>query len=1415
MALQIPISIYDPEENKILKTVATSTNSLKSIQYVSQEEAMKFQEQITQDRIMERELGPMEEDTLGIIDSTTLSTDLVDKEISIEPMLQESIQQEGGEEFNFSNLTGFDKKTIKKGIFKPAKNIAVNIMFFKDDTFDVVKEKIFLIYKIPVYRQHIFYSTTYDSKKHTLYKIYLGSFPVDTNIQNYSKNVYMRYHNINIEPTIESQKSELRVYAYDNFRNLSNVNHIYVVDLHQFTMKYRESLIEIVDDNFKFNSIYYGFIVKYWPHLHPNLFQMILESTEDPLKDAFPHLSPSFTQTKNKYLLENQIMTDFYKNQPTISKQVRATKNNVAITNMLVSVSPVFRSGSAGLLTNLRNIFDYVALSNNIPIAILYILHKNQPMVFIKKNSMLIKESDNVYIDKFIKRNIKLKLLTFLSYVINVKEPKKPLRKMIFTLYNNGRYTVESNWFEDEKLDFTVINHKITHYLSELIEKINQLSEAAFSQGGKLFTIKKSPISNIKIESLYVFSFIPYSFTNDAFNDFKTEFKQFEKAGIITIKQNQQSGIFVINFIKGIIDYNIDKFYTANDESIANTYMYLFDVNFRQKWLHLFSGRQIIIYKRSSDIKLEFVTVTKVEFDFILSFILNVFIQFVKNNKHNKVSKVKKVSIVENTLKELQEKDTELFDLRRINPESIVYSVLCQHPRAPMMIDESQYRALPEKEKQLCTKYWNFSEKCVVYYKCNHPKFSYLSFLEGKHPMDYCLPCCLKTQALKDTKRDYINQICMTKHTFTEDDYAKVIEKDVIVKHILSYGKKIPKNRLGHIPYDLETSLFFNLVEKIYSFKLLGVQQSNMNLSHAGLFYSLAAIVRETPSDFATGLIELVANLGETYKIMCSGAGILFPTAKELEKAIVDTFISTSPKFTPFSPGGYAFHIWEDLIIELTQMRYNVYIIKFQDKSENLANLNLDSNGDIYIELTNYIISAIQNNNPIDVAMLIQLPDNDIYPIILINHHDFIKNTNMFYQSYFSNYENEFSNINDVKLFELLQDIISKVHVKDEWELSFIQKIFTNDKKYKLNVKLINTYDLCYAVIMENIDTHEYIYVPTIYSSYYIDDIPLKFGYIELNFSYKAHTEFLKYLTEKLNKKYHPYFTPLHHVELNNKIIGFIGEKKLMFYHDPISKTTDEKTFKVNIHPFELNKIIYNHKITNKHERMNIIPKKMLSETRLTLYKMFIYRLFVNEFSNYSKSHMNRDERAKLIKMIKKVDFMNAKSVTEFNDFISTEYDKNDVFLLSGIIQDSIYNKNYINNSSVQKGIITELETSIFNFDNTLLIKLRKLNHKDLIVALTRIMDKVTVTESELNFREVDISNIFVSCNMKTNIHHDQCKGHRLRVPLRWYPKMIEILAGDIKNAFKFYTLTRDSKNIINFFQFMKYPNETIECKLI
>nr|BCY04576.1 hypothetical protein [Abalone asfa-like virus] len=1369
------------------------------------------------------------------------------------PLFKQKSVIGGDEDNNLEDFNTIDTSTA--GVFKDTpKNINQKVIpvsditqfstlsVYPEDTLADIKHKIQILTGIPIYRQHVFYSVrpaihlgfsdlfSLPSNIHDEdldiklpYKTTINGENYKINIRDYKSSDTQELAGIKFDQLLEQNKENLQILALDTFQTLETegalIDAIYVADLEYILATTRKEVFSVISDQYQFDLLYYGFIIKFWPQLPANGFYSLITNNPEKIREQYPALDPPIAKLTRRYQLESQLIDHMYKNIDTVKEKYYPSltndRANVAITNAVIHIDTT----NFVQLTNkikIRNIFDWIGVTEDIPVILLRFSMqfdgleriKSQYLNVVKRHVSVFNPKYKKYkqIERFINKTQKR---SHVSFILHGSKVNNDFELVYLSIYEDGKYTIEGNWNEDRRMNFHHILQYFNKTIHGLLTQINEMGAAALPENIVLTPPKQK--SKISLGSLTIITFWPEAFTTKKFEEMKTHWQQFEQANIISVKNFQQQSIFSFSFKKGIVNYDpqmIQKIFIVNINSpdsgfLQNTYLHLIDNGVAQKWNYIYLGRNVRIYHRITNLKIEMCSVNNQEFERIWAYVFTFFDKFSKTYKSSSAPTEKKIQRQQknkSTLKYLHEQDPDLYDLRKYDAGTTVYSVVCQNPRPPDMYKEEDLKTLDKSKRNKVIKFWNFTEKTSAYYLCNNKKFPYLSFLTGKHPLGYCLPCCQKTKPVYNSKRSKKNETCLKKYMTVEDNDEEMLIKNKTSKHVLTYGKHIPPGRMSMISHKTEEGLFRGVTGPKLRYRLLGVEQNTLAINNAGLFYSLGEILNKEPYELVEELCNSVMSSPDKYRILAEGRGGLFRTNKELAGVIIQSFLNQAI-FTEFASGGFAEQFWKDIIIDLVRVTYNLHIIFFNDPT-GLDNIN--------IKIPSFTLAALQNikayvdNSNIKICIIFNIGGvrPGTYPLTIFNQSSAPKVTTI--TKIFTYDKEDWISLN---IINILLDLVKTNQPKFlKLGLNEIKEIITKLPEYVITQKLINLRNLCYGVIITKNETE--IYFPIDYSPHFVDGIPIHHGPRPPTKNNNDDViELINQVNSQLFENDQIKIVASMQSDLKQNI-GIVTKRYgafwNYFYHLPNSDSVDNAV----LIPYDMrmiDQIIYD---SSYKKELREFPKDKDKIANYTLYDNYLYKFLLTTFASVLKNDTNSKIRAQIARFVDMTDFTKVKSAAQFRTNVRELLAKfpNDIIKL----QNHIFDILSTHKTKINEKVHNLLDNIKFDFDQCTIYKLRAINDKNELIKKidASLRPKITIKN------EVDITepiNIYFACDNSSTVPQPQCsKSGKLMVPRDRYEQMLEILAQDIKNKLKEFTVSGITSGIIDKLNFIQRPGEII-----
>lgn len=946
-------------------------------------------------------------------------------------------------------IEAFDSdKVIKEDDLSAADQNAA--IFFNIDTLHSMREKIYALTGIPLFRQHVVYFT--GESMHNLYYMSIFNDPVIVNIMSDLDNYDESLIGLPVYRNIFNNKDIIHLEVLDYSILMSkDITKIIVVDLFDILRQDSPKLIELFEQEYAIELFYYGFIYKYYPMLTYQIFMEIYRDKKD-LSYIYPALSPNLTKLKEKYAAEQKVYANL------IEKSKNAEAYIAKATNLQTySVTRIVAATNVPLI-DIRTLFDIMPLSDDN----IYMV----AIVEIGTDRFIIEKKHNLLFDDTIAR--------------------PQLHKNQLFIYTNGgsrilitkeQCIVNITLEENDRLSHAAAKEhavKIIYPYLSIVKK----NASTVVKSGTLSSLQ------FRITSSNIVLIFPETLNTSVFMNLPGFLKQYEKTGLLSIKISK-GGEHLLTFHSGT---------TIQNEKL--TYKYLYETYDHDK-VRLLSEKTVKIIQRASDIMFLLSDITDTEF-IIMKMILDTIMYLYVSNSSNKQSvDVKNTKII----KRLKEIDPMLFDLKRHDPNSQVYSIKCQLDRQPTIYRENEIPNLPQNIKAKLVKFINFTDGSNVFYHCPNKTFPHLSFRPQVHPLGYCLPCCRQETTNKDATSVKIDNLCLQKHKLSKKEISS-LQGDAESEHILSFGKFVPIGRKSvlHHMFILQILKEKNISKTNYL--LIGVNQHVAGMSEVGLIFSMAFILNKSVIDF---LKEIFRDIHKKLKLIDIADINKFDNIDEFVTLFIKTFVSSDVVIN------FNINIF-DIVVPLVFLTYGICIV-------------------ILSEMKVYLYKFIDLKIRMDTNTkycFVHTHKNGTYPLCDYSEE---KPSTIFDKSHL-----------------IIKNIYKKMYVSKIGgiiTLDDIIKFASLNTDYKIENILVGTRGFAYAAILKI--RSKLIYVPCAYSQY-IGETSNKFPDINTLDRSEIH-EFIKRLGRG--------FRITRNVIHKDKYIG-VYYGKMLFYHRPMDKKDNE-----------------------------------------------------------------------------------------------------------------------------------------------------------------------------------------------------------------------------------------------------------------
>lgn len=1217
--------------------------------------------------------------------------------------LNDALEGESEEIITFSD--NHITETVKPNKNKKVRNFSSaktdDIVLTRLDTVENLQKKIYCITGIDPYRQHLYYKT--NEHINMFYTLY------DSNNTEIKSTIYDAINgdsviNVPIFKDLDVNKIE----GYDRFTIIEtllnqDINTLYLVDLYDLlgisdvgsnTIN-TNRLKEIVEYS---TEIFYGLIINYFPVIDMNVFNTILG---DSIRESYP----SFAHNP-------VILIQKYKNEKKMLESISSKKCKYDI-KLSTAVVETIVTMNINTYINLRAVVDNIKLTDQISSV-------HYKLLFDKNYLYLIKHRKE--------DNIK---------PVNIKNDSIIIRAVlennnIDLIITNEHYKISVIWNESMQLSFMDIKKAIVKTINPIIENINEQLEKPLPLVD--FTVGTINRMNVNI---YWKQIVP----SDEKDKVVQVFKELVGAGYLIRNNN-------VNGEEYYITYGVKYDPRIFMDAYLNSYYYLLHSTPEKQFHNLYTKKKIIkLLFRSSDVKMELLGLSEAEYNNVISYILPLLSDL-------KFSKLVKVKTNKKKLTKLKDEDPVLYSTKLY--KDFVYSRICQEPFQPDMYTENEYKILSadKKNKQVknAVEYKNFTNGEKAYYACPD-KYPYLQLITGKHPKNYCVPCCRSTPLIGENK-DTFNK-CKSSGVYETEKQSNT------GRYVMIYGKDIDEDRLSNIPEDTIDAIIHNNVEVAKEYKgcrsryyIYGVKQI-MSGNKIGLLFALAKALNIPERKF----LEFIIDTTECIFYALLGGNIVnyFKSSKELINDIISIIEGYEIKknYVP----------WNDIIMDI--MKYSkLNLIVFRD----------DGDKNIYLDMPDGLSNVNDFINKESTYIILLNKEGHFYPIFLIDFSKF-KTKGEIHKRVF--------NIDDGILKSLRLSVETWLKQNSIPDTStFVLENFCKKHKYTINNLFINFSDICYAVLIKT--PKGYIYIPTNTPYNKIKDYKIEFEpfnrkkfHINIKESFKVMKDYCKFI----NKPFDIETVVVHGTEvLGYQLTGFItltrASGQVSSLRPIIPKGTDIKELGYDLD--DVQSSIYYRKNPKEDNRIRNHNDDM--------YYYSIYKLLVLHLSEKWSAEINHKKREEINKFICKKKYKQIE-ITEFlRNFCEEDYK----IILALMNKFGIHkNKNIL---------LNDIAGIQFEFDKKTLNKVDKLDYANLKRLMVEEIKDITVNKNKL--KEIEIPNVLTTCKLPQSY----CQGKKLMLDYNKLDDFAELLTYQLKNPVqrKYISNIKNLDTIINKNRFIK-----------
>lgn len=1304
------------------------------------------------------------------------------------------------------------------------------LSIYPEDKVLEFKKKIYAVLNIPIYKQHIWY--VYQNRTFPLnYSIFHNNSILYINVQdmleNYDNKSAQLIENIPISTKYYQMKSDLKVVANDTFSILDDFYHKFgiteynLLDLDDFVATSRKSLNVIIAERYQLELIYYSFIIIYWPMLSLSAFSEFIKS-ESNIAKFYPELHQPIQELNQIYKLEKKIMdtkADLISN-PKKKETLKKIRESISNSIVYAIISVLKYQNSKETILFIRNLFDKFALNDSIIGIKCYMTHEGKKITLNKTYKKHAFIHDVIELD---------------SIMFKIKISSENIKTINLIFYKNGNYIIKSSWREEDSYDFDDIFDIVFKLIKPVIDKINSFGHYVLANKRDIPLMNKQ---NSKFTEIGMSMFYKKTFTAEQFELLKSIMSDYRKAGIMR-DRNVEKSLIEFYFSKGMYQFQPDRIERV--ATLNNYYEFLTDGIVKQKWYTIFEKTRITkFHHRFSDIKIEIIGVKENEFFIFYNLIMTLFHIFNEQDKllNEKTNDTKKKQDIQKnqertlkkTLRNLKEQDPVLYNFKKLYKTENIYSKICQKPYQPLLLTKQGYDELPKDKKTNAIKYWNFTTNKDAYYVCPNPKYPYIKFIVKRHPKDYCIPCCKKTQLSENTKeaKQLIYDMCIKEHKYTKEERTITLGS----RYVMTYGKDIEPGRLSKLPEDSLEPLFY----ETYSineqgidpecstedgYYLYGIEQTINGKNNMGILNIIIHSNETSLPDFINNLIKLMKITPSKFRILLNGnISRYFSSMENFISNLQEIFLE------PNSLTDFDEIPWNDIFINIAYLFLNINIINFAHEKSDPIKLSLPS----------YITNKDQFLSPEFKNLIVFKKRSNYYPIYQLNTDVFFK-VKMFTKKLFI-----FNDSIMIIIGRLIESYFSeqiKKKIVNNINLAIINK-FVKVSDYVIGNLFINSSNMCYYVHLKS-KGGQNIYIP-VELSYHLETEKVSVTYDMFSRNrYKMNIESLMKFIKEFNhwiaieseaaglintemskslpieervQPIYPYIKiqnwlvlcPINKKITNNcDVIGFISSD-INFYITPITLAQALKIRSLKLIQLFYDPDIINHQIFTK---ANVIFDDRCKKIGRSVYNSNLYQLILLEFMTLFNQNINTTLRQKVKKIL----------LGNFNKDFDELMEEIDKLITNCDDYDKIKSQlcEYINNHHNKNQLFKEIDETFYKFDREVFERIKKLPKEKLVVELEKLSHKFITYGNVDSIKDFEFPNMFITCQSKlSGSSKSHCKNGKFVIEKNKLKNILEIMASDILNPVKekwlFSSVFAD--NVISFFKFNRRPDEQITVEI-
>lgn len=837
----------------------------------------------------------------------------------------------GGDDLdiNFENLQDSDIKNydnVLEEVKLSRVNYITDIMIFPEDSFWTIRQKIYVVTKIPIYRQHLFYLSQ------NLHKTgyYISNQEVDYPI-NKAKDT-RDIMGIKVDQNLYFNKDNIKIRTEETCTILDDImeEQLFLYDLDDYGLN-KHSL---ASDVISFNIIYYSLIKKYFPIMDDKMFKKYLEN-EQGLISEYPLINLGIDMLVSKFADEKKILLAAY-NQSEKLHDKYADKITIELIDLEAKTLSLDQNS-----LKIRNLVDLIKTDSTYILVDSYITNNRAKYRVVKYWVGLEQE----VLTQVTKHREEYFGQDFVVVYIAIDQDVHNLY-----IYADSSYLIKYNFSKTHDVTFSNLLPKTEKYITPILEIINSNKTYLFSE------VMDYTLANISLGKIHAKIKWPKVFNDRQFNEIVNILSKYNNAGII-VKRNIQPKLntYSAKIMKGMTKTNVRLYLKKGTES-ADYYVIFKDFKTNETWNSRWGGENIDIINTMVNITFEVFGMDNTKFVRTINYLFGLMYQIDKGVPDMPITKKDAIAKTgKNNKKKFKETDPKLYDME--DEKGTKYARICQKKHRPINIySADEYGELPTSEKKHTYPFINYTTGETVYYKCSD-KMPYLGFIIGKHPDGYCIPKC-KESNTDGIKNRQIQNLCTKNFTANKSD----IKTKTHNENILKFGKQLIKDKVGFCHESVY--LTFNMERD--DILMIGCDNHFHKVNGGKILDILAYVLNIDPNVLVDMIISKIDN---NIWISLVSSTMVFEEFLVILDQIKNEQVVNKIDIT-------------DIIIELAPLIFGINVVLFETHIIQNAELFNKNNSSIYIKYTDVTKFSATSKKPMTFIMICKLYD-DYYPIIL------------------------------------------------------------------------------------------------------------------------------------------------------------------------------------------------------------------------------------------------------------------------------------------------------------------------------------------------------------------------------------------------------------------------------------------------